>query len=252
MKTKILTSSILLLMAATMMFASDEEFARANELYQQENYQEALDIYQQIHASGIKNEKLEYNIASCYYRLGQAGLARLHFEKALLLAPGDEDTRYNIEFIEKRFLKKTLRQENFVSMDRFLWNLVTAFPPVITLWTGIIAFIIIFLLVTVKMVVPKLLPPALRWTVTIVLAIVVVISFSISFTREMLLNDHSYGIIVKAGVGVLSSPAADAHSRFPAPEAIKVRIARTQAEWVEIVLPNGSKGWVQESELGII
>ena len=252
MKLRTQIAIILLLLVSANLFADQEDFSRANELYQNEQYQEALGLYLKLRESGVTNENLEYNIGSCYYRLEQPGKARLHFEKALLLAPGEADARYNIEFIERRFLKKTLREENFVTIDRFLWNLVSSFPPAITLWAGVLAFMLIFILITIKMLAPGVIPPALRWTLTIILACVVLVSFSISFTREILFKDHSYGIIIEAGVGVLSAPDSDAHSRFPAPEAIKVRITRRQDDWIEIVLPNGSKGWVQKQQLGVI
>lgn len=250
-KKNFLIPVIIILLSCSLQAATDQ-FQEANKLYQQEEYQKALSTYQKLVNEGLNHEALEYNIASCYFRLDQPGLARLHFEKALRLSPGDEDTLYNIHFIESRYLKKTLREENFVTIDRFLWELVSTFPPLLTLWAGIVAFILLFLIITVKMLKPNLISPALRWTLTIVLAIVALISFSISFTREMLQNDHSYGIITVAGVNVMSEPDPDAHSRFPAPETIKVRIVRRQAGWLEIVLPNGSKGWVEEINLAVI
>lgn len=159
MKSKIVIILSLLALLSITSLADDQRFSQANELYSQEEYEKALSIYHDLSATGLNNSLVEYNAGACYYRLQQPGKARFQFEKALRLDPADVDAAYNISFIESRYLKKTLREENFVTIDRFLWDIVTAFPTGLTLWLGIAAFMLIFLLATVKMLTPKFIPP---------------------------------------------------------------------------------------------
>ena len=71
-------------------------FDAANKAFQAKNYPEAIAQYEQLLAEGYRDEALYYNLGNSYYAAGQVGKAILHFERALLLDPDDENTRYNL------------------------------------------------------------------------------------------------------------------------------------------------------------
>lgn len=115
---------------------------RGNKLYQQQNYEEALKVYQDAQADAPQKPELNYNVgnaqyqqkqydqskesyqqsltaadeklrANIYYNLASAEFRKSDlkeslrlFEKALELNPKDEDTRYNIELIKKLLEKQ--------------------------------------------------------------------------------------------------------------------------------------------------
>lgn len=71
-------------------------FDKANELYKQNKYEEALALYEQLLAQGIVDPVLYYNTGNAYAQLHRTGPAVLMYERALQLDPRDRDTRENL------------------------------------------------------------------------------------------------------------------------------------------------------------
>ncbi|MFV0530498.1 MAG: tetratricopeptide repeat protein [Flavobacteriales bacterium] len=80
----------------------DSLFDKANQFQQQNQFQEALKLYQEIeNSSAIPSQSVFYNKGNCYYHLKEWGYARAYFEKALKLAPTDEQTLINLNLTLK-------------------------------------------------------------------------------------------------------------------------------------------------------
>ena len=76
--------------AATLPGTVEALFRRANELAFAGNHAAALEVYGALGDVGIVDPDVEQNIAVCHARLGDLPRAIFHFERALLLRPGDE------------------------------------------------------------------------------------------------------------------------------------------------------------------
>ena len=72
--------------------------SEANELYNEQKYEQARDIYLKLVQKGINNSKLYFNLGNTYFQLQDYGKARLYYEKAKKLNPNDRDILYNIQF----------------------------------------------------------------------------------------------------------------------------------------------------------
>ena len=96
---------LLLLFISSSLFATDEtiSFAKANQLYQQEKYQEALSNFEAmaLEQKGQISAELYFNIANCYYKTHQVAPAIFNYEKALLVNPDFENAKTNLEFAKK-------------------------------------------------------------------------------------------------------------------------------------------------------
>ena len=51
----------------------EELMAKANSLYQEERFNEAAEIFEQIIFNGYESEDLYYNLGNAYYRMGMLG-----------------------------------------------------------------------------------------------------------------------------------------------------------------------------------
>ena len=83
---------------------SDSIFLKSNDLYNDNQFKEAIDGYTSLLGNQFNNSILCYNIGNCYYRLGQLGYARLYYEKAKLHTPRDKDVIHNIGIIEAQLV----------------------------------------------------------------------------------------------------------------------------------------------------
>ena len=227
-------------------------FNEANALYENHEYEKAVDLYEAILNTGLENSDIEYNLGNAYFRLGKFGIARLHYERAEKLSPKEPDVLNNIRLIESRFLKNTLQEENFSTIDRFLWDIVTIVPKQFLIWIIIISYVLLNLIYTLNIFKPAMLHSAIKWSVAIVLILLCTLSFSLVITSEVLESSDSYAIVVVNDADVASEPSESAVGRFPAPESMKVIILKDREDWYEIMLPNGSKGWIQKDSIAII
>jgi len=91
---------------------SQVKYNVASTHYRIKNYEEAVKGYQDV-AATARDVRLEeqslYNIGNCMYRQGNLEEALEYYKKALDLDPGDQDAKYNLEFVREE-IKKRLNQ----------------------------------------------------------------------------------------------------------------------------------------------
>jgi tetratricopeptide (TPR) repeat protein len=79
----------------------DATFKKANDLYNKGKYQNALETFKTIVNQGNESPDLYFNIANCYYKLGNVAPSIYNYEKALLLNPDDVAIQTNLSFAQK-------------------------------------------------------------------------------------------------------------------------------------------------------
>ena len=77
--------------------AVEQVWDAANTAYINSDYHRAIDAYRQLILRGYASDKLYYNLANAYFKVGRYGKAILYYNRALRLAPGDADIRYNLD-----------------------------------------------------------------------------------------------------------------------------------------------------------
>ena len=90
-----------LLLFTTQFLLAQGAFERANKLYKEGKYQNAIDVYQSIANAKKHSADLYFNLGNCYYKLNDVAPAIYNFEKALLLNPNDADIQNNLRFAQK-------------------------------------------------------------------------------------------------------------------------------------------------------
>ena len=80
----------------------DELWDRANTAYINGDYHLATEIYGEILDRGLSSVKLYYNLGNSCFKEGRLGESILYYRRALRLAPGNDDIRYNLGVAEAR------------------------------------------------------------------------------------------------------------------------------------------------------
>lgn len=85
---------------------SQTTLTKANEAYGQEDYIKAIELYEQtLREQGVSSD-LYYNLGNAYYKHNEFAKAILNYERALLLNPGNEDARFNLEMANTHIVDK--------------------------------------------------------------------------------------------------------------------------------------------------
>jgi tetratricopeptide (TPR) repeat protein len=219
--------------------------------YQNNAFEEALAKYNEVIDAGFYSAELYYNSGNCYYKLNQIPEAILYYEKALKLDPSDSDAAFNLEIANTQIIDEitplpTLFYEEWISTFRQTfssksWSLIS----ILFFWL-LLGTLVTYLL-TGNVGVKKLSFVALLFAGVCSLA-----SFRMAGVMHKTETVSAYAIIFEPSVDVRSEPSGDSTRLFVIHEGLKVATESDVNGWVEVVLPDGNKGWVPKDALTVI
>ena len=85
------------LASATTATSVHASFERGVELYEQGEFEAAVEVFRGILATGVDDPVVHYNLANAWFKAGRLGRAIYHYRRAHALAPRDEDITANLE-----------------------------------------------------------------------------------------------------------------------------------------------------------
>lgn len=227
----------------------------ADAAYREQNYVESIKLYeaQVVRNRSINQEsaQLYYNLGNAYFRDNQIAKAIVNYERALLINPGDSDIRHNLRFAKTRIEDKIDSADSFFinKWVRSLQNLYSANTWAII---GVVLFTLFIVAIGVYMISLQLSMRKISFYVGIVLFFAVVITNVFAFQQKRKITNRSTAIVMSASVSIYTSPDAHSQELFRLHEGAKVTIKREEGRWIEIVIANGSVGWLQKMNVEVI
>ena len=81
---------LMLLLSGVVTYATDVKTLaeEATKMYQEGDYQKAIDLYNEMLSDNMESATVYYNLGNCYYKQGEIAKAILNYERALLLQSG--------------------------------------------------------------------------------------------------------------------------------------------------------------------
>lgn len=226
-------------------------FQKANDLYAQGDYEEAARLYSWIMDSGYHSASLYYNLGNSYYRSGNVPAAILNYERAALLAPGDEDIKFNLELAGTHVRSRIEEIPEFF-LNRWWQQLrdIAGYRTWATL--SVSSFILSLMLLTLFLsgstVARK---KSFFWTAVIVFFISAA-SFSLGLDQRNYVKNHNRAVVFSPVVSVKSSPDTSSPDLFVIHEGTRVAVEDSIGDWREIRLSDGNKGWLHKESIEMI
>jgi len=234
-------------------FASvdDSLMQQGNTAYQNGDYELAIDCYQEIVSHGNEGAVLYYNLGNAYFKAKQTPEALLWYERALRLDPSNEDIKHNIAYANLQITDKIeVLPELFIVR---WWNGLSQ-SMTATAWAVMaVVFGAVFALSIALMIVSRR-----RWlsVTSVVLALIslIIAIFSLIFASKESKRyiQQPEAIVMQSVVNAKGTPNETGTSLFVIHEGLKVAVTDRVGTWVEIKLPNGEKGWVEDASIEII
>jgi tetratricopeptide (TPR) repeat protein len=223
----------------TTLASRKEGFNRALEIYSQMEKQ-----YQPCMSSG----KLFYNLANTYFQLGEYPMAILNYYKSLRLQPRDENVKHNLEVsLDKLNLSRPEPPSDIQKI--FFFHTYFSLPERLQLFSY---FGLTLLATSLLMIAYLQSRPYLKYVVSIIGVLCLILAFSLLYTRYL---EPLQGVIVKATYVYRDKGKEYATtSNTPASAGIKVDIldVQSQGQWIKILTPDGTIGYVPEDAIRII
>lgn len=237
----------LLLFFSVGIFAQESAlFEEANAAYAEGDYEQAITKYNDILEDGKTGVALHYNLANAHYKLNHIASSIYHYEKALQLAPEDEDVRNNIVFAQNMAMDaiEETPQSGFSSWITSGYSLFS-----ISGW-GWMAVTCVFLFAALFLAYYFSSKPLLKRVFFISAFFFVVLavgSVFMGYSRMNYEENQEYAIIFAEETEVLSEPNPRGSVVFTLHEGTKVEVVEDFQEWSKIELANGNQGWIEQS-----
>ncbi|MDR3142596.1 MAG: tetratricopeptide repeat protein [Tannerellaceae bacterium] len=225
--------------------------ANGDSAYIKNDYATAIQVYEKLLQQG-ESAEIYYNLGNSYYKSGDIARAILNYERALLLKPGNEDIRINLEIVRNKTVDKidAAPEIFFISWMKLLISSVS-----INTWASLgIAFFILlivslYLFIFSKQVKMK----KIGFISSIVCLLFVVCANMFATYQKKTLMNRNTAIIISPSVTVRSTPNENGTSLFILHEGSKVIIKdNSMKNWKEITIEDGKVGWLPSSDIEII
>ena len=236
----------LLLFFSTAVFAQETSlFEEANAAYAEGNYEQAIEKYNEILENGETAVAVHYNLANAHYKLNHVAPSIYHYEKALQLAPRDEDVRNNIVFAQNMAMDaiEETPQSQFSSWIRSGYTLFSISGWG---WMGVIFMLLFAALFLAYYFSSK---PVLKrsfFIASLFCIVLAIASVFMGYSRQNFEENQDHAIIFSEEAEVLSEPNPRGSEVFVLHEGTKVEVLEDFQGWSKIELANGNQGWIQQ------
>ncbi len=224
-----------------------EVFKTANNLYEKADYAGAIEKYQNLVDSGIKNKSIYYNLGNAYYKTNKLGMAILNYKRAYKLSPRDKDIAANLEFMREKVVDQVKYEK---PLPQIIWGKII-FMLTLNEWTILCGILyLLFMSLLIFCILKRDVSAEIvfyRNLIFVVLCITVIFLVSSYLTNKQL-----EAVITVEEVDVRNGPGGNYSKGFVLHEGTEVYVENDSGNWLEIVLPNGLKGWIEKDFCNIV
>ncbi len=237
-----------MLMAIVSLSASATTKENADAEYKRGNYQQAIKDYTELLKQGV-NADLYYNLGNAYYRTDNVTQAILAYERALMLSPGDDDIRFNLQFATSKTIDKITPESKmfFVTWYQSLVNFTS-----VDNWAvmAIASIVLVLLLVLMFLFGPNELLRKIGFYGGCLFFILFVFCNFFAYQQKNNLQNRTAAIVIAPSVTVKKTPANGSSDVFVIHEGTKVDITdKGLKDWRGIRLADGREGWLQTRQI---
>lgn len=221
-------------------------FRRAGADYEAGRYEEAARLYESLLSSGYDDAKIHYNLGNARFKQGRLGLANLAYERALVRDPSDADARENLAYATLLITDKvgTAEDEFPAAILDVLGrqaDRVVAALAVVSAVSGLIGIGLWF--DPRRRTARRLLRGALVILLPVAILLGVMAGLGIASAGRT-----EYAVVLADSADGRSAPVDNGTVLFTVHQGLKVEVRGSRPGWLQIVLPNGLTGWIEDGK----
>tara|TARA_Y100000739_G_C20611922_1_gene469196 strand:+ start:2993 stop:3733 length:741 start_codon:yes stop_codon:yes gene_type:complete len=222
----------------------DELFEIGNKFYIQNNYEEAIIMYEKVLDSGSFSEDLFLNLGNAYFHESNFGQARWSYEMGLKLNPINTDLKNNNN-VNKLYI------DDFIELPKNnLIDITNIFFQSFSLNQFLLINSLLVLLSAISFFMIKVFQMKVRSKIFYFITIIMFLSVLITFTKNIWDKNNTFAIIIDQEVLVYSAPFSNqAIEKSIFYSGNKVKIHQKTDLWIEVSAFDGRKGWIQAQDV---
>lgn len=251
---KLLTIFILILFSSPS-FAGDctTTAKKGLEVYQEGNYEQAIDLWKDCLDQGVHHPDLLYNLGNAYFRQGQIGFSIFYYESALRLSPNNKDILHNLKYAQsltKDKVKETDEEENPILTGIYSVHHIIPLKSqlyLILVLAWLMAGIGLFKVLSKS-------PRAKNACLGIIFGLSLLLgTLALSAGYKIFIFEtETKGVVTASTADVTSAPHDRSQTLNILSEGTVFNVLSVEHGWVEIQLGDKIKGFVKTTEVGVI
>ena len=222
---------------------------QGNQQYLNGQYELAVETYTSIVDSGYASGELFYNLGNAYYKSHNITMALVNYERAHILKPKDKDILHNLE-VAREFVVDRIDILPEFFLKRAWVGFVKTFDADIWAIMSLLTFILSLALFLAYFFSKRVELRRVTFWTAILLMFLSLSALVFASQQNRFITKHNQAIIRTPSVAIKSSPDDNSGTDlFLLHEGTKVTIADELGNWREVVLSDGNRGWLKESDL---
>jgi hypothetical protein len=224
--------------------ADTAAISAGNRLVAAGNYDEAIQVYEQLVAQDVHDSALFYNLGNAYYYRGDLGRAILNYERAAQLAPRDADIQANLALAREQagdpFLASPSGPLGVMTGITQRWLNINE--------TAVLALAFWFLagaaLFALRFARPGRTRKSLRYAALTGFFLVILFGMSLG-ARVYAERTQPEGIVIAPTIALSSEPGGQEGTGYSLTGGTAVNILETRGSWARLAAPDDSvEGWI--------
>lgn len=223
-------------------------FDKANELYTQENYEEAAKTYEEILNTNQHSVELYFNLGNAYYKLNAIAPAIYYYEKALLIEPNNKNVRNNLKFAQNMTIDEIVVTPK-VGLSEWIQDFTSVYHY--NLWAKIaIGFSFLVLLAFIGYYfISRIMLKRLFFGLAVLFIIGSAITVMIAVFERNQNENYNPAIVFAESVALTGEPKSNSKTVMLIHEGTKVVLLETLDDYYKVELLNGTEGWLLKSSV---
>ncbi len=251
MLVKKVFSFVFLLLSFSVWSQNDALFNKATDAYNEGDFNTSIENYLAILENGKHSAALYFNLGNAYYKLNQTAPSIYYYEKALLLAPNDQEIKNNLGYAQNMTLDaiepmpKTTFSKVYDGIVLFLSFDQWAYLAIIGVLLFVLLYIAFYFFEFARY-------KRIAFILSLVLLFIGCVSLVFAYLQFSDFNDDKPAIVFDNEVKVTSEPNKRSQTVFTLHEGTKLNVIEELKDYKKIRIADGQTGWLTSESIKLL
>ena len=222
------------------------------EAYSNGAFEEALQDFEGVRATGLMSKELYYNLGNAHFKSGEIAPAILWYERALRLDPSDADIRYNLDYA-RALTQDRIDEVPEIFFEQWGHAMCYLLPSNVWATAGLVCLAIAVACLLLFLLGSTSGKRKLGFFLGIAFFLASVLGWDFAQWQRTEALRQDQAIVMRPVTSVKSSPASEgAKDLFILHEGTRVKILDNVGGFSNIELADGRQGWLPAADMEVI